>query len=171
MENELMHYGVLGMKWGVRRYKNEDGSLTSLGKKKKEYDEAKKQYRSGYRQAIGDGAFAVWPDRRAFIKAVNANTKKQLKETKGLQNKLKIRQDAKRYKQTADIQNMLIRSAGREYANRIKDSMNAEIKGISVSQVRKGRQKTERILNTVGATLFIAGLIGGYGFLEYKLNG
>ena len=28
-----MHYGVLGMKWGVRRYQNKDGSLTNKGKK------------------------------------------------------------------------------------------------------------------------------------------
>lgn len=28
----LRHYGVPGMKWGVRRYRNKDGSLTSTGK-------------------------------------------------------------------------------------------------------------------------------------------
>lgn len=30
--NSLEHYGVKGMKWGVRRYQNKDGTLTSAGK-------------------------------------------------------------------------------------------------------------------------------------------
>ena len=31
--NTLKHHGVLGMKWGVRRYQRKDGSLTPAGKK------------------------------------------------------------------------------------------------------------------------------------------
>lgn len=33
-DNELLHYGIKGMRWGVRRYQNPDGSLTPAGKKK-----------------------------------------------------------------------------------------------------------------------------------------
>lgn len=33
-ESYLAHHGVKGMKWGVRRYINEDGSLTEAGKKR-----------------------------------------------------------------------------------------------------------------------------------------
>lgn len=35
-EDELTHWGVRGMKWGVRRYQNKDGSLTPAGKKRYE---------------------------------------------------------------------------------------------------------------------------------------
>ena len=36
--NELTHWGIKGMRWGVRRYQNEDGSLTSAGRRRRRLD-------------------------------------------------------------------------------------------------------------------------------------
>jgi hypothetical protein len=36
--NELQHHGIPGMKWGIRRFQNKDGSLTSAGKKRRADD-------------------------------------------------------------------------------------------------------------------------------------
>lgn len=45
-DNELLHYGIKGMRWGIRRYQNPDGSLTPAGRKrleKADYKWAKKK--------------------------------------------------------------------------------------------------------------------------------
>ena len=33
-ESELAHHGIKGQKWGVRRFRNKDGSLTPAGKRR-----------------------------------------------------------------------------------------------------------------------------------------
>lgn len=38
-QDELWHWGIKGQKWGVRRYQNQDGTLTAEGKKRYQQDD------------------------------------------------------------------------------------------------------------------------------------
>ncbi len=56
--NYLEHHGILGQKWGIRRYQNADGTLTDAGKKrqdeiKEKYKDAKKVGTSALKVAVG----------------------------------------------------------------------------------------------------------------------
>lgn len=71
--NYLIHYGIKGQKWGIRRYQNPDGSLTSAGRKR--YSDS-----GGIRGAVSKVKNAV--TRRGSSSKAAAKKKQEEKEEK-----------------------------------------------------------------------------------------
>ena len=61
--SELYHYGIKGQKWGVRRFQNEDGSLTNAGKVR--YSNDSSLDKKGARKAKREAARKERQERRA----------------------------------------------------------------------------------------------------------
>ena len=53
MLNEIYHHGILGMKWGVRRFQNEDGTLTPAGKER--HGDVRKENKRVLRKKLAEG--------------------------------------------------------------------------------------------------------------------
>lgn len=89
--NSLCHYGTKGMRWGVRRYQNEDGTLTAAGKKRYS-DDGPSESRSDVGKkvakglavgaAVGLAAYAMYnPKSRKLILDMAGKTMDQVKKT------------------------------------------------------------------------------------------
>lgn len=68
----LSHYGILGQKWGVRRYQNEDGTLTEAGKKR--YLNSDGSYNERYARDRKRNRLGASPEERSAERANKAVT-------------------------------------------------------------------------------------------------
>ena len=94
MNDELRHYGVKGMHWGIRRYQNADGSLTAEGKKhygsgessssgKKALIDGKKIAKGAIMAAgVAGAAYLYYKNRSAVNSIVKANANKLINKAK-----------------------------------------------------------------------------------------
>ena len=171
MERYLVHHGIKGQKWGVRRYQNEDGTWTEAGKRHRGFDIAKKV---GKGVAVGAGLVAAG---QAAVVGVAANKykrptgapeydKKELQARSAALNKGRdavgnIRQSRKDRKR-ADAQQKALDEARNMTDEQLKKRtarLNLEnnyVNAISQQQVNTGMDATDRILATVGSIFGIA---------------
>ena len=67
--NELYHLGIFGMKWGVRRYQNPDGTLTEMGRKRLEKKDVK-WAKSNYKKIMSKTRKSINKDLREYEKQI-----------------------------------------------------------------------------------------------------
>ena len=78
--NELTHWGVKGMKWGVRRYRNKDGSLTPAGRKRYSEETSSDDSHSDYKRAHGRTSTKQMSDKELRERINRLQMEKQYKQ-------------------------------------------------------------------------------------------
>lgn len=123
-ELELTHHGIKGMKWGVRRYQNEDGTLTAAGKKRKNITADQIQKTKNLVDA-GDRAANIAKGNNATIRNI-------------------------RTRNTMDLSNMSDKEL-RDAVNRM--NMEQQYRNLSSQNVSKGQSYVSNVLDVAGVAL------------------
>lgn len=89
INGELYHHGILGMKWGVRRYQNSDGTLTAAGKKRYQVHRGDSKLTKWIkkRRKESDRAKIEKLDKKAAEKEAKKAAEQELKDYKKLSKK------------------------------------------------------------------------------------
>lgn len=125
--DELQHHGILGQKWGIRRYQNADGSLTTEG-------------RIRYRD---DGTKRPASERRALQKEYNAQKKAQTKAEAA-----KLLAEQKSQKRISEMSNEeLAAYLSRKRSEKEAYQLNQDIARLNPKQVSAGEKLIKTLID------------------------
>lgn len=146
---ELYHHGIKGMKWGVRRYQNKDGTLTEKGQKRYERDQ-----RENAGKKKGNKVGAADPNR--WVKEDLTRSKTLSNESQNMSRNLKTMVDKSiknNPKQKMDLSNMTDKEMrdqiNRAFLEKQYNDMFAPQKST------KGREYASKVLEVGGDVLAV----------------
>lgn len=153
---ELRHHGIKGMKWGIRRYQNEDGTLTAEGAKRYNRDQ-----RENAAKKKENRIDVSEPDPQRWVKEDLERSKRMVDATSDLVKEMrKIEQStsSKPVQKRMDLSGMSDKEMrdkiNRELLERQYNQLFAETPTTLVS---KGREALKGTLEVAGSVLAIAG--------------
>ena len=165
-KNTLAHWGVKGMRWGVRRYQNKDGSLTPAGKKRYDRDIQDNNAKKKDNRIVIDG-----PDASRWVredtkraKGVVDSSQDMVRELKNINNSTR-----KSKRQTMDLSNM----SDQEMRSRINRAMLEKQYNdmFAPQKTSRGKECVGKILETTGTVLAIGSSALGIALAVKELRG
>ena len=119
--NELYHHGVMGMKWGVRRYQNKDGTLTEKGKARF--------------KKVSESAFLQKRDQKTAIK----NIKRTKSAYKPDRYAVYYNKKAEKARAKGDMENMKKYIASAKAFTKMNTDLNKKLSDLTTGKLKAGR--------------------------------
>lgn len=173
----LQHSGIKGMKWGVRRYQNKDGSLTDAGKKRY-YREAdaghydKEGYNGTRYKTTKKGKKEVlYADPEEWTRRDNTSAKRIAEESSHMANKLKQINDKSmrnRPKEKMDLSNMTDEQMRREINRAMLERQYNDM--FAPQKQAKGREFASKFLEVGADVLAVTGSALGIALAVQQLR-
>ena len=176
---ELYHHGVKGMKWGVRRYRNKDGSMTDVGKKRYARDAREKEFNkydvsSGkyYKQSKKNGRSDLEFDANRYVKEDTERSKRLVDSSRNLSNDLKRTVDTSNRNRKVpkmDLSNMTDQEMRSQINREILERQYNDM--FNSQKESKGREYASRTLETAGNLLAVTSSALGIALAIKELKG
>ena len=163
---ELKHFGKKGMKWGVRRYQNKDGTLTEAGKKRYARDIRENNARKKDNRMKIDG-----PDAHRWVQEDIDRTKKSIDEASNVTRQLdNLNQSVSKSKPVKMDLSSMSDAELRAKINRAQlERQYADLYSQDSRQISKGKKIVDNVLEYGGKTLTVAGSAVALGSAIYKM--